>query len=228
MAAKTNRTAASAAKIAAEEAAKGARGSAQPLPGDLPTKAAIPPAPLKATLIKPNETTVIYKGMLASEISMIYPAMASFSALATRNVGDLSMNSGLGTHRPPKVRLGVDDTKQFLYVLPTGSEDTAGFEVSYDRQRIKINLIETFTKLDRAVPEGRTEYYYLVPTPGPVTLDDGFTAPGFSIYLKPHKSEPRRTMSPEAKAKRAATIARKKAAEAAKKTAGGAAAGEAN
>jgi len=195
-----------AGKQAADEATKHGQPPAKPVSGA---------APIKARSIKPGETTVVRKNQLAYELSMVSPAMASFSVISTRTFGKIAMGMKLGTPRPLKVRIGFNEDNTSLYLLPTKKEDNAGFPVTYDRNRLLINLIEPFTGLDRTVPEGQREYYVLRPTEGPVQLDDGYTAPGLEMSLRIDRTESIGQMAPESlekvRATREVTKAKKQA-----------------
>jgi len=181
------------------------------IPGATPR--AEPPVPLKAKSVKP-QTEVIYRNMLGAQLKLEEPAQGYLSAIATRRWGELSMELGLGTSRPPRAHVGLDESKQFLYLAPTTKDDPHGLEVKYGKRgNASINLSKAFVPADRYVTPGRLEYYNVNITPGKVLFDDGFESVALYAYLVAVKEEPRRSMSDEAKAKLRATLARKKQAQ---------------
>lgn len=169
----------------------------------------IPQVPLVAQSINP-EVQVVHRNMLDAMMIVDEPARASFSSVASRVWGELSMEIGLGTSRPPRAHAGMDATRKFFYLAPTTKEDPMGIEVKYKKGRAEINLVKAFAPLSRYVQPGRREYYDLGITPAKVRFDDGFESVSLYVYLSPTKTEPVRTMSEEAKAKAKATRARKK------------------
>lgn len=174
--------------------------------GQAPT---IPSVPLVARTVSP-QIEIIYRNMMGAVMTADEPAQAALTAVATRRWGDLAMELGLGTRRPTKVHVGLDESKSFLYLAPTTKDDPAGIDVRYGGGRVQINLITVFAPLERYVQPGRREFYDVNITPAKVAFDDGFESISLYVYLKPTKEEPRRSMSEESKAKRRATLARKK------------------
>lgn len=169
----------------------------------------MPPVPLVAHSVRP-ETQIIHRNMLNAVLIVDEPALGEFSAVATHRWGEVSMDLGLGTSRPPKVHVGLDPSKRFLFMAPTTNEDPLGLEVKYSRGRTFINLSKAFVPLNRYVEAGRREYYHIGITPDKVRFDDGFESASLYVYLTPFKTEPRRSMSEETKAKLRATRLKKK------------------
>jgi hypothetical protein len=180
-----------------------------PQPVPIPQVPKVPPVPLAARTVAPN-TPVVHRHMLDSVMTVDEPALAGLSSVATSRFCSLSTESGLGAIRPPKARVGMDATNQFVYIAPTSKDDPNGIKVTYRKGRAEINLMPAFGPLSRYVQAGYREHYDVAVTPGKVQFDDGFEAVALYAYLVPTKTEPRRHMSEEAKAKRQATIARKK------------------
>lgn len=184
-----------------------------PVPGTPPPRpkaSPVPEVPLVARTVNP-QTEIIYRNMLGAMMTVEEPALATFTSVTARRWGELSMDLGLGTSRPPKAHVGLDETKRFLFMAPTTKDDPMGLDVRYMEGRASINLITVFAPLARFVQPDRREYYDVGISPGKVKFDDGFESVSLYVYLVPTKDEPRRTMSEEAKAKLRATLARKKA-----------------
>lgn len=178
-------------------------------PPAAPEKRKIPEVPLKAVAVSPD-VEVIHRHMLDAEITVDDPAISGLTAIATRRFAELSIEEGLGNQRPPKARLGLDESNQFLYIGPTTRDDKKGVKVTYHEGRASINLMAAFGPISKYVQPGYREHYDVGVTPGRVTFDDGFTSVCLYAYLVPTKKVLRRRMSEEAKAKRRQTIARKK------------------
>lgn len=172
-------------------------------------KPKMPSVPLKARTVLPD-TEVVHRNMMDATMTVDEPAIANLSAIATRRWGELSVDAALGNQRPPKARIGLDETKQFLFMSPTTKEDKKGIKVTYDKGRATINLITAFGPNSRYVQPDYREYYEVGVTPGPVTFDDGFVGVSLYAYLVPYDKVLRRRMSEESKAKRRQTILRKK------------------
>ncbi|MFZ5814200.1 MAG: hypothetical protein ACOY93_02695 [Bacillota bacterium] len=178
-------------------------------PEVLQVRKVVPPVPLTAYTVRPD-LEILHRHMRDMEMLVDEPAQASLPVVAGRRLGEISQENGLGTPRPSKLRLGLDETKRFLYIAPTHKDDPLGTEVRYSKGRVSVNLLTVFAPLDRYVEAGRREVYDLGITPGAVTFQDGFKSVSLYAFLTPSRTEPRRQMSEEAKAKRRATIERKK------------------
>lgn len=181
------------------------------VPGSAPVRA-IPPVPLKARAVDPK-TEVVYRNMRGATLAVEEPAKGTLSAIATRRWGELSVELGFGTARPPVARVGLDDSKQFLYLTPTTKEDPKALEVRYEKSGMSINLMKAFGPSDRYVEPNRREIYSLEISRGKVVFDDGYESVCLYAYLVPEKEEPVGKMSEESKAKLRATLARKKQAK---------------
>lgn len=204
-------------KEASKDPNKALPESEQNQPAPVDSTPPIPKVPLTARSVNP-EAEIVKRNMLDAVLTLDEPAQGAFSAVASRRWGELSNALSLGTSRPARVHMGLDDDKLFLFLAPTSKEDARGLEVRYAKQRVHFNLIPAFAPLSRYVQPGRREYYRVGITPEPVQFDDGFKSLSLYVYLKPFKTEPRRTMSEESKAKLRATLAKKKLEQDARRT----------
>jgi hypothetical protein len=126
--------------------------------------------PLQANVLVNHNPEPEYKYKAGFSMSLVLPAIAQLSAMTVKRLGEVSMQNGLGTTRPAKLLLGLDESKQFLYLIPTVLEDPEGTIVHYAHGKTSVNLYTTFTALSRRVLQGTRECYTLAITPDKVQI----------------------------------------------------------
>lgn len=165
--------------------------------------------PLEAFEVVTDDVVTRYRNMLDPVLAVATPAAGTMSALATVDLGKVSLLNQLGTTRPAKVIAALDATKRFFYIIPVAGDHEGGIEVVYDGSRCGITLYKTLAAVDRLVPEGMRDYYPLKPTPNPIKVGK-FEAYGLYCKLANVTTERMGTLSEETKAKRAETRRRNK------------------
>lgn len=138
-----------------------------------------------------------------ADIAFKEPAIGSFSARGRDELAQLSLDNGLGTPRPPRLRVGFGQGKNLLVMLPTTSADAQAIPVSYSGRSVTINLYDYFASIDRFVPPDRREYFRLYRSPRPVSFGD-LKGHALILKLKEYTSEPINHLSEEEKARRQA------------------------
>jgi len=129
--------------------------------------------------------------------------MWAFSALSVHAFGEAAVKNQLGVRLPVAVMAGLDDSKEFLLLIPVVSTTPGAYELTHHNGQAKVNLVELFAPTDRLVPEGVNEYYTVHAGEEEFEVD-GVKGWGVYIHLPEVEVVSVRRLTPEQKAKRAA------------------------
>jgi hypothetical protein len=98
------------------------------------------------------------------------PAMADWTALATKRLAKTSLQSGEMTERPTKCLVVTAPGQAGLYFIP-GIDHPDAIEVKYINGRAKMNLVKVFTALDKLITPGNREFFPIVWPDHPISFD---------------------------------------------------------
>jgi hypothetical protein len=159
-------------------------------------------------------------GRGANKANFLFRDGAAFdaSAVSVDIIGKVANKNGLGTSRPSEILFGVVSGRKHLVGIPVVPDTPGATKIAYKDGRASGTLFPIFKRLDRLVPEGYKERYFVKQTPAKVKVR-GVIGWGIYMDLEDFETEPIKTLSEEELAKRQATAAANKAAKLAAKKA---------
>lgn len=95
---------------------------------------------------------------------------ATWTALATRRMGKISLALGEMTDRPTKCLVVAAPDGQSIYLIP-GIDHEQAVDVKYIDGRAQMNLNKLFTLLEKLVAPGNREFYPIVWPDHPVSFE---------------------------------------------------------
>ena len=128
-----------------------------------------------------EQVEVQYRHQYESGIWAEDPARVTFTALASKRLGQLSMGEDLGTETPDKLLVLTDKHNLYFVAAP---DHPQAVEVSWNEGRAYVNLIKIFTYLRRVLPPGSRHFYRAEFHDQPVDIGDGKEHKALKVPLK--------------------------------------------
>lgn len=139
--------------------------------------------PTPAPIFVPDldQVEIQYRHQHDSGIWIEDPARATFTAMASKRIGAMSMDAGLGTDRPDKLLILTD--RHNLYFAPVHDHPKA-VPITWNDGRAYVNLIKIFTFLKRVLPPDTREFYAISFHDTPVEIGNGVQVQALKMPLK--------------------------------------------